>query len=335
MRVAVFSTRPYDRDALSRANAAQQRHDFVFLEPRLDLSTAALAAGADAVCAFVNDHLDAAVLAALQAAGVRLLVLRCAGFNHVDLAAAARLSIEVGRVPEYSPHAVAEYTMALALTLNRKIHRAYARTREGNFELDGLLGFDLHGRTVGVVGTGKIGECFARIAAGFGCRLLAFDPRPNAAVQALGARYVTLAELLAGSDIVSLHCPLTPQTHHLIDAAALAGLKPGAMLINTSRGAVVDTPALIEALKAGTLGALGLDVYEEEGDLFFRDLSDEVIHDDTFARLLTLPNVVVTGHQAFFTEDALAAIAAVTLANLDAFARDGRPVHKVSVERIV
>lgn len=334
MRVAVYSTRPYDREAIERANT-QRRHAFVYLEARLDASTVATAAGADAVCAFVNDHLDAEVLGGLQRLGVRLLVLRCAGFNHVDLAAAAELGIAVGRVPEYSPHAVAEYTAALALTLNRKIHRAHARVREGNFALDGLLGFDLHGRTVGVVGTGKIGECFCRIMAGFGCHLLAFDPRPNPACEAIGARYVPLPELLAASDIVSLHCPLTPQTRHLIDAAALAGMKRGAMLINTSRGAVLDARAAIDALKSGTLGSLGLDVYEEEGDLFFRDLSAEVIHDDVFARLLTMPNVVVTGHQAFFTEDALAAIAGVTLANLDAFEATGTPAHPVSVERIV
>ena len=333
MRVAVFSTQPYDRQFLDRANA-RQRHQWVYLEPRLDASTVAAAAGAGAVCAFVNDRLDAEVLGQLHRLGVRLVVLRCAGFNHVDLGAAAALGIAVGRVPEYSPHAVAEHTIALVLTLNRKIHRAHARVREGNFALEGLLGFDLHGRTVGVVGTGRIGECFTRIMAGFGCRLLAFDPRPNPACEALGARYVALAELLAQSDIVSLHCPLTPSTHHLIDAAALASMKRGAMLINTSRGAVIDTQAVIAALKTGALGSLGLDVYEEEADLFFRDLSAEVIHDDVFARLLTFPNVIVTGHQAFFTEDALAAIAGTTVANLDSFEDHGHPAHPVSVERL-
>jgi D-lactate dehydrogenase len=333
MRVAVFSTHPYDRQFLDRANAAG-RHELVFLEARLDASTVGAAAGCDAVCAFVNDRLDAAVLDALRHLGTRLVALRCAGFNNVDLRVAAALGIAVGRVPEYSPYAVAEHTAALVLTLNRKIHRAHARVREGNFQLEGLLGFDLHGRTVGIVGTGKIGECFARIMAGFGCALLAFDPKPNPAVAALGARYVPLAELLAGSDIVSLHCPLTPATRHLIDANALATLKRGAMLVNTSRGAVVDTRATIAALKEGRLGALGLDVYEEEADLFFRDLSDEVLHDDVFARLLTFPNVIVTAHQAFFTEDALTAIAETTLANLDAFARDGRPLHAVTVEKL-
>jgi D-lactate dehydrogenase len=333
MRVAVFSTHPYDRRFLGAANA-DGRHELVFLEARLDASTVGAAAGCAAVCAFVNDRLDAAVLEALQRQGTRMVALRCAGFNNVDLRAAAARGIAVGRVPEYSPYAVAEHTAALVLTLNRKIHRAHARVREGNFQLEGLLGFDLHGRTVGIVGTGKIGECFARIMAGFGCTLLAFDPKPNPAVAALGASYLPLAELLARSDIVSLHCPLTPQTRHLIDANALATMKLGAMLVNTSRGAVLDTRATIAALKEGRLGALGLDVYEEEADLFFRDLSDEVLHDDVFARLLTFPNVIVTAHQAFFTEDALTAIAETTLANLDAFARDGLPRHPVTVERL-
>jgi len=333
MQVAVFSTQRYDRLFLDQANAAG-RHTLRYIEARLDPDTAPACAGAQAVCAFVNDRLDGAVLQQLQALGIRLVVLRCAGFNHVDLEAAARLGIAVGRVPEYSPHAVAEHTAALVLTLDRKIHRAHARVREGNFALDGLLGFDLHGRTVGVVGTGKIGERFLRIMAGFGCRLLAHDPQPSAACSALGARYVPLHELLAESDIVSLHCPLTPQTRHLIDAAALARMKRGAMLVNTSRGAVIDTPAVIAALKSGALGSLGLDVYEEEADLFFRDLSAEVIHDDVFARLLTFPNVVVTGHQAFFTEDALRAIAQTTIDNLDAFQARGQPAHPVSVERL-
>jgi len=334
MHVAVFSTRPYDRTFLERANASG-RHQLDFYESRLDVASAAVAQGAQAVCVFVNDRLDAEVLTRLHAGGVRLLALRSAGFNHVDLNAAAELGMAVGRVPEYSPYAVAEHTVALLLALNRHIHRAYARVREGNFALDGLLGFDLHGRTVGVVGAGKIGECFSRIMAGFGCHLLGFDPHPNPVCQALGMRYVDLPELLAASDVISLHCPLTPQTHHLINADALAHMLPGAMLLNTSRGAVVDTPAVIGALKAGTLGSLGLDVYEEEADLFFSDLSGEVIHDDVFARLLTFPNVLITGHQAFFTEDALTAIAATTLANINAFEDHGKPLYPVSVERVI
>ena len=331
MRVAIYSTRPNDREFLTRANGAR-RHQLLFLEARLDATTVSAADGAQAVCVFVNDRLDAEVLQALHAGGVRLVALRCAGFNHVDLAAAAALGLAVGRVPEYSPHAVAEHTAALVLTLNRKIHRAYNRVREGNFALEGLLGFDLYGRTVGLVGTGRIGTCFARIMAGFGCRVLATAPEVNPECTALGVNYVELAELLARSDIVSLHCPLTPQTRHLIDAAALTRMKRGAMLINTSRGAVVDTRAVIAALKSGQLGSLGLDVYEEEADLFFRDLSDEVLHDDLFARLLTFPNVVITGHQAFFTEDALAAIAQTTLANLDSFEDRGQALHPVSVD---
>jgi D-lactate dehydrogenase len=328
MKITVYSTRTYDHQALERAPGFGG-HQFSFLEARLDASTVATAAGADAVCVFVNDLLDRPVLQALHALGVRLVVLRCAGFNQVDLAAAQALGMAVGRVPEYSPHAVAEHTLALLLTLNRKIHRAYARVREGNFALDGLLGFDVHGRTVGVVGTGRIGETFCRLMTGFGCTLLAFDPVPNPACAAMGVQYVPLPELLARSDVVSLHCPLTPQTHHLINAAAFACMQRGAMLLNTSRGAVVDTQAAIAALKTGQLGSLGLDVYEEEGGLFFRDLSGAAIQDDVFARLLTFPNVVVTGHQGFFTEDALAAIASTTLANLDTFAATGKPMHPV------
>jgi len=334
MRIAVYSTRPYDRQGLARANA-DGRHELVFLEARLDAGTAATAVGVEAVCAFVNDRLDEPCLRSLQAQGVRLVLLRSAGFNHVDLAAAQALGLAVGRVPEYSPHAVAEHTVALVLTLNRKIHRAHARVREGNFQLEGLMGFDLHGSTVGVVGTGKIGRCFARIMRGFGCRVLAVDPQPSAEAIGLGVEYTDLDTLLAASDIVSLHCPLTPATRRLIDAAALARMKPGAMLLNTSRGAVVDTRAVIAALKRGHLGSLGLDVYEEEGDLFFRDLSDDVLQDDVFARLLTFPNVVVTGHQAFFTEQALAAIAETTLANADAFAATGRPKHAVTAAQVV
>ena len=286
------------------------------------------------MCVFVNDRLDASVLQALHKAGLRLVVLRCAGFNNVDLVEAAALGIAVCRVPEYSPHAVAEHTAALVLTLNRKIHRAYNRVREGNFALEGLLGFDLHGRTVGLVGTGRIGACFARIMVGFGCRVLATAPEVNPECDALGVEYVERDALLAASDIVSLHCPLTPRTRHLIDAAALSRMKRGAMLVNTSRGAVIDTAAVIAALKSGQLGSLGLDVYEEEADLFFRDLSGEVLHDDLFARLLTFPNVVVTGHQAFFTADALRAIAETTVANLDSFEDNGHPLHVVSVEQL-
>lgn len=333
MRITVYSTRSYDRRFLDEANA-DGRHALTYLETRLDASTVATAAGSQAVCVFVNDRVVAPVLAALAKQGVRLVLLRSAGFNHVDLEAAALHGLAVARVPEYSPHAVAEHTVALILTLNRRIHRAFARVREGNFALEGLLGFDLHGSTVGVVGTGRIGGCFARIMLAFGCRVLATDRQPDPTLQAAGVEYVSLDALLAASDIVSLHCPLTPGTRHLVGAEALAAMKRGAMLVNTSRGAVVDTRAVIGALKRGHLGGLALDVYEEEADLFFRDLSHDVLQDDVFARLLTFPNVLVTGHQGFFTVQALAAIARTTLDNADAFERDGRPVHPVTLERM-
>lgn len=329
MQVAVFSSRPYDVASLTAANAAAG-HRLVFHEARLAPETAALAAGAEAVCPFVNDDLSRPVIERLADLGVRFLALRSAGFNHVDLAAAAAAGIAVGRVPAYSPHAVAEHAVALILTLNRKTHRAYNRVREGNFELHGLLGFDLHGKTVGVVGTGLIGRVFAGIMAGFGCRIVAHDPVPSRELVAAGVAYLPMEALLAESDIVSLQCPLTPQTRHLIDDAAIARMKRGAMLVNTSRGAVVDTRAVIRGLKSGAIGSLGLDVYEEEEALFFEDLSDGFISDDVFARLLTFPNVLVTGHQGFFTAEALAGIAETTVANLTAFARDGRPLHPVA-----
>lgn len=334
MEIVVYSARSYDRRFLQAANAAG-RYRLRFLEARLDRHTAVAAAGATAVCAFVNDTLDAEVLTLLHDQGVRLVVLRCAGFNHVDLEAAARLGIAVGRVPEYSPYAVAEHAVALLLMLNRHLHRAYSRVREGNFALEGLLGFDLHGKTVGVVGTGKIGRCFARIMRGFGCRVLGTDPTPHPEALAMGVEYVSLDELLRQSDVISLHCPLTPATRHLIDDQATALMKPGAVLLNTSRGAVIDTAAVVAALKEGRLGGLGIDVYEEESDLFFRDLSGEVIQDDVFARLLTFPNVVVTGHQAFFTVEALTTIAETTLDNVDAFLAGGQPRHPVGLEKVV
>ncbi|MDP3211338.1 2-hydroxyacid dehydrogenase [Methylotenera sp.] len=333
MRVAVFSTKSYDKTYLDSANAGQ--HQLVYLEPRLDSTTAFAAEGAQAVCVFVNDILDAEVIAILAKQRVQLITLRCAGFNHVDLEAAKLHGITVARVPEYSPHSVAEHAVALMLTLNRKIHRASARVREANFSLDGLLGFDMHGKTVGVIGTGKIGQCVAKIMSGFGCRVLAFDPYPNQQCIEAGASYVTLQTLLSRSDIVSLHCPLTPETHHLIDEKAIKQMRAGVMLINISRGAVIDTRAIIRGLKSGVIGSLGLDVYEEEENLFFRDLSNTVIHDDVFARLLTFPNVVITGHQAFFTDEALTEIASTTIANISAYELSGSVVHPVSVERLV
>ena len=315
MQALLFSSQHYDQDSFSSAPGATQLA-LHFQGARLTEDTAALAEGYEVVCAFINDDLSAPVLTRLKAGGTHLIALRSAGYNHVDLAAAKRLGLTVVRVPAYSPHAVAEHAVALILALNRRLHRAYNRTREGDFSLHGLTGFDLHGKTVGVVGTGQIGLAFARIMAGFGCQLLAYDPYPNPEVEALGARYLDLPELLRESRIISLHCPLTPQTRHLINPQSLASLQPGAMLINTGRGALVDTPALIDALKSGQLGYLGLDVYEEEAQIFFEDRSDLPLQDDVLARLLTFPNVIVTAHQAFLTHEALAAIASTTLDNI-------------------
>ena len=328
MNTAVFSAKNYDRQFLGDAGRSAG-HALTFFEPRLERETCKLAEGFPAVCPFVNDVLDADVLARLAAGGTRLVALRCAGFNNVDLPAAAELGIRVTRVPAYSPHAVAEHAAGLILTLNRRIHKAYNRVREGNFALDGLLGFDLHGRTAGVVGTGKIGQVLAQILAGFGCRVLLYDIREESACKAFG-EYVPLDALLAECDIVSLHLPLTPETHHVIDAAAIARMKPGVMLINTSRGGLIDTRAVIEGLKEQRIGYLGLDVYEEEADLFFEDLSSRVIRDDVFSRLLTFPNVLITGHQAFFTREALAQIAEVTVASLTAFEQNAPLEHEVT-----
>lgn len=335
MQVVVFSAKPYDRQFLDAANAAAgSAHRITYLETRLSMETAALAQGAQAVCIFVNDQADAAVLEAFAGHGVRILALRSAGFNNVDLVAAHRLGITVARVPAYSPESVAEHTVAMMLSLNRHIHRAYNRVRDGNFALDGLLGFDMKGRTAGIIGTGRIGLAVARILRGFGCRLLAHDPFPAAEGAALGLEYVAVEDLLARSDIITLHCPLTPATHHLIDEAAIGRMRRGAMLINTSRGALVDTRAVITGLKSGAIGLLGLDVYEEEADLFFEDLSGQMLQDDIFARLLTFPNVLVTAHQAFFTTNALTAIAETTIGNITAFAETGQAVHMVSTDRL-
>jgi D-lactate dehydrogenase len=335
MDIAVFSTKPYDREFLLAANeAAGSLHRLAFHEATLTSNTTALAMHAQAVCAFVNDQLNANVLAALQAQGVQLIALRCAGFNNVDLAAAQRLNIRIARVPAYSPVAIAEHTVGMMLALNRHLHRAYVRVREANFSLDGLLGFDMQQRTVGIIGTGHIGAAVARILTGFGCRLLAYDPTTNDACIKLGVHYASLADLYAQSDIITLHCPLTPHSRHLIDAHAINQMRKGVMLINTSRGAVVDTRAIIDGLKSGAIGHLGLDVYEEEGDLFFENLSEHVLQDDLFARLLTFPNVLITGHQAFFTREALTAICTTTIDNISLFAATGHARHEVSTERL-
>lgn len=328
MKVAVFSAKNYDREFLGAANAS--RHDIEFFEPRLTEATANLAAGFGAVCVFVNDRVDAAAIERLASLGVRLIALRCAGYNNVDLKSAVKHGITVVRVPGYSPYAVAEQTISLMLALNRKLHRAYNRVREGNFALDGLLGFDVHGKTIGIIGTGKIGSVVAQILVGFGCPTLAFDPIPNETCRSLGVRYVKLEELLGQSDIITLHCPLTPENKHMIDARALQKMKNGVMLINTSRGALLDTVAVIEALKSGKIGYLGLDVYEEEEQIFFEDRSGLIISDDVFSRLLTFPNVIITGHQAFFTREALENIAATTIKNISGFEEERRSENEIT-----
>lgn len=313
---AVFDTKSYDRDHLAAA-AVGRPLELVFHDFRLMADTARMAEGAGAVCAFVNDRLDRGCLTTLAAGGVRHVALRCAGFNNIDLPAARELRLAVTRVPAYSPHAVAEHTAALVLALARRIPRAFNRVREQNFSLTGLVGFDLHGKTCGIVGTGRIGRVAAEIFRGFGMRVLAHDPGPDAAwAAAHGVEYVAIDELLAAGDVVSLHLPLTPQTHHLIDARTVARLKPGAMLVNTSRGKLIDTPAVIDALKRGRLGGLAIDVYEEEEGVFFEDLSGQVLQDDQLSRLLTFPNVLVTAHQAFLTREALGEIARVTVDNV-------------------
>jgi len=329
VEIAFFDTRAYDRQAFETANAGHG-HELRFIETRLTSVTAPLAAGVPVVCPFVNDRVDAETLRVLHDGGTRLIALRSAGYNHVDLEAAAALDLPVVRVPEYSPYAVAEHAMALVLALNRKVHRAYNRVRDANFSLEGLVGFDLHGKTFGIIGMGKIGRALARIAHGFGCRIVATDAvHDPTLVRELGVTFVEAAQLYAEADVISLHVPLTPQTFHMIGASAIALMKPGVMLINTSRGALVDTPALIDALKSGAVGAAGLDVYEEEGPLFFRDLSMLPLQDDVLARLLTFPNVLITSHQAFLTREALSNIAETTLTSVDAFARGEPLVHLV------
>lgn len=320
MRLSVFSSKTYDKVFLERAHLARNGQassiQLTFHDYPLNPSTADLVSDCDAVCVFVNDILNAAVLETIAAKGVRGVLLRCAGFNNVDLEAAERLGLSVANVPSYSPEAVAEYTVALIQTLNRKTHRAYNRVREGNFALDGLLGRTFFGKTVGIIGTGKIGIAFARIMKGFGCKLYAFDPFPNPAFEEYG-EYLELDDLLARSDLVSLHCPLMEQTHHIINQRTLALMKEDAMLVNTSRGGLIDTSAVIAALKSQKLGGLALDVYEGEGKLFYNDHSHEILDDDGLARLLTFHNVVVSGHQAFFTVEALEEIAECTLRNLE------------------
>ncbi|AEM46983.1 NAD-binding D-isomer specific 2-hydroxyacid dehydrogenase [Acidithiobacillus ferrivorans SS3] len=331
MRCLVTSARPYDQQSLSAANDGH--HELVFVDTVLNADTAFIAQGYPALCPFVDDTLDAKTLETIAHLGTKLLVLRSTGFNHVDIPAAEKQGITVMRVRDYSPYAVAEYAVGLMLTLNRHLHKAYNRVRDGNFLLDGLLGFDMHGKTVGIVGTGKIGAALARILHGMGCHLLGYDTVPNPTCQELGVAYVSLETLLAKSQIVSLHIPLFPETRHLMNAERLALMSEGAMLINTSRGPLIDTAALIAALKSRHLGALGLDVYEEEANLYFKNHCDDIICDDSFERLLTFPNVVITGHQAFFTREAMKTIADTTIQNLDDYSVGRDSPNLVSANR--
>ncbi|MDJ1499732.1 2-hydroxyacid dehydrogenase [Xanthocytophaga agilis] len=315
MKVAFFSAKPYEKSFFEDANRSRH-YSLNYLDIPLNVHTANLAKGADVVCIFVNDKADAKVIKVLGQNGIRLIALRCAGYNNVDLSACREEGIQVVRVPAYSPYSVAEHTVALILTLNRKTHRAYNRVKEGNFSLDGLMGFDLHGKTVGMIGLGKIGLITAKILKGFGCRVLGYDIAEDKEAKQIGVEYVSLQELLHTSDIISLHCPLTPQTHHIINKETISQMKKGVMIINTGRGALIDAKAAIRGLKNEHIGYMGLDVYEEEADLFFEDLSEKVIKDDVFMRLLTFPNVLITGHQAFFTQNAMHNIAETTLQSI-------------------
>lgn len=338
MQLSIFNTHHYDKEFLTAAQEARTRSssssvtsfDIVFHDFPLSADTVSLAAGSTAVCAFVNDDLSAPILDALHATGVRAILLRCAGFNNVDLDKAQTLGMFVANVPSYSPEAVAEFAVALIQTLNRKTHRAYNRVREGNFQLDGLLGQTLHGKTIGICGTGRIGVALAKIMKGFGCHILAYDPHENSEFKDYGT-YTDFDTLLASSDFISLHCPLMPHTRHIINEAALKKMKPGAMLVNTSRGALVDTRSVIQALKTRQLGGLALDVYEGEGKIFYKDHSNSIIEDDNLMRLMTFPNVIVCGHQAFFTVEALTEIAECTLRNLEDFL-EGRPCKNALIK---
>ncbi|MDO9633556.1 MAG: 2-hydroxyacid dehydrogenase [Paludibacter sp.] len=315
MKVAVFNTKSYDKEFLDRFNSPEN-HQLVYFVAPLNKDTVNLTKGYDAVCVFVNDKIDQPTVEQLSSNGVKLIALRCAGFNNVDLKAAANYNIKVVRVPSYSPQAVAEHAVALIMTLNRKTHKAYNRVRENNFSLEKLTGFDLYEKTIGVIGAGKIGQAFCKIMLGFGCKVLAYDVFESDSLKENGVRYLPFEEIMKVSDVISLHCPLTPETHHLIDTEAFSLMKTGVMLINTSRGALIHTKDAITALKKAKLGYLGIDVYEEEENLFFNDLSDSIIQDDEISRLMTFPNVLITAHQAFFTKEALGQIARTTLANL-------------------
>ncbi len=334
MKVAIFNTKPYDREFFNLINE-KYNHKLIFYECRLSIETIELAKGFPAVCVFVNDIIDENVLDFLAENGTKLIATRSAGFNHIDLNTATKLGLVIVRVPEYSPYAVAEHTVGLILSLNRKIHKAYSRVRNGNFSLEGLLGFDLHGKTVGIIGTGKIGCSVSKILKGFGCKILGYDINENPDCKNLGLEYLSFNEVLKESDILTLHCPLTPATHHIINKESINKMKNGVMIINTSRGPLLDTISIIAGLKSSKIGYLGLDVYEEEADLFFEDLSSKVIQDDIFSRLLTFPNVLITGHQAFFTKQALEKIVETTLFNITCFENNNELENQVKPAKVL
>ncbi|HVI46907.1 MAG TPA: 2-hydroxyacid dehydrogenase [Chitinophaga sp.] len=330
MDILFFSTQPYDKEYFNKANE-QGAHRFRFLEYPLNEDNTALIKDERAVCVFVNDKVNAAVIRQLKEKGIRLIALRCAGFNNVDLKAAAEAGIRLVRVPAYSPHAVAEHAVALLLALNRKIYKAYNRVRDNNFTLSGLEGFDLYGKTVGVIGTGNIGAVFCRIMRGFGCRVLAHDLYSNEDLEKAGVEYSSVDSILSSSDIISLHCPLTPDTKHLVNWHTIVKMKPGVTLINTSRGGLIDTKSVVEALKTGHIGGLGIDVYEQEEQLFFQNFSGTIIQDDVLSRLTTFPNVLITAHQGFFTREALTQIAETTLQNINSFEKNEALLNEIKL----
>jgi len=328
MKVAFYSTKAYDRESFDRF-LPDSGHSLSYFEAKLDIHTVSLAEGHQAICSFVNDHIDAAIVKKMNQLGIRLIALRCAGYNQIDLHASAEHDIKIVRVPAYSPEAVAEHAMALILTLARKTHKAYNRVRDNNFSIEGLTGFNIHGKTIGVIGTGAIGRAFCRIVKGFGCTIVAHDLVEDDKMKELGVKYLPLDEVFAKSHIISLHCPLTPDTHHLINASTIAEMQDGVALINTSRGALIETKAVINALKNKKIGYLGIDVYEQEENIFFKNLSEEIMQDEQIARLMTFPNVLVTGHQAFLTKEALEQISQTTLDNLSAFEKGEKLINEV------
>ncbi len=324
MRVAVFSTKPYDQEYFQNY-LGYYDFTFVYFDTQLNKETASLSASCDAVCVFVNDRLDRETIMILAEQNIKLIALRCAGFNNVDLEAAADYGIKIVRVPAYSPESIVEHTIALILTLNRKTHKAYNRVREGNFSINNLMGFNIHAKKVGVIGTGKIGATFCNTIQGFGCKVMAYDVYESDALKELGIKYVSLDKLFAEADIISLHCPLTPETMHIINKDALSKMKDGVMIINTSRGALIDTADVIEGLTHKKIGYLGIDVYEQEENVFFNDLSERIIEDDMLLRLNSFPNVLITSHQAYFTREAMNEITLTTLENIKAFYK-GEPL---------